>query len=113
MTEKRHYLYVPFAEKSEAKALGARFDVALKQWYFDPNKHTRQTFGKWQDHKKLVPLHERMYVYVPYGMGSEAKSSGCRFDWDRKRWYVDTTTNIQVPFPPLDEKKRKPEEVKC
>lgn len=27
------YLNVPFEEKEEAKCLGARFDVARKQWY--------------------------------------------------------------------------------
>ena len=36
MSETQHertYLAVPFGEKDEAKALGARWDMAVKSWY--------------------------------------------------------------------------------
>lgn len=34
----KKYLYVPFAEKEEAKQLGARWDNDKKQWYVDTDK---------------------------------------------------------------------------
>lgn len=33
MANAKRYLEVPFAEKDEAKALGARWDPARKKWY--------------------------------------------------------------------------------
>lgn len=41
----RFYLDVPIEEKDEAKALGARWEPALKKWYCDPADKAK--FAKW------------------------------------------------------------------
>lgn len=43
----RHNLKVPFAEKDEAKKLGARWDPARKLWYID-SKLDAGLFARWQ-----------------------------------------------------------------
>jgi hypothetical protein len=35
----RNYLSVPYSDKNEAKALGAKFDWDTKQWYAPSNEH--------------------------------------------------------------------------
>ena len=42
----RTYLKVPFAEKDEAKALGARWDPARKSWYVQDAKDLA-SFERW------------------------------------------------------------------
>jgi hypothetical protein len=40
------YLNVPFAQKDEAKALGAKWDAAKKKWYVPPGVAVEQ-FERW------------------------------------------------------------------
>jgi hypothetical protein len=47
MSGSRTYLSVPFAQKDEAKALGARWDAANKKW-FVPADRDITLFTKWQ-----------------------------------------------------------------
>jgi putative DNA primase/helicase len=42
----RTYLAVPYAERHEAKAVGARWDAAKKAWYVGPEAD-RETIAKW------------------------------------------------------------------
>ncbi|WP_151636888.1 DUF5710 domain-containing protein [Noviherbaspirillum aerium] len=42
----KSYLSVPYAEKDEAKALGARWDAARKKWYA-PQGAELDRFDKW------------------------------------------------------------------
>lgn len=42
----RMNLQVPFAEKDEAKQLGARWDAARKTWYFDGDGNLAR-FARW------------------------------------------------------------------
>ena len=54
-SQMRFYLNVPFAEKDEAKVLGARWDGEKKQWYFtDPSRV--DFFSKWMPDKGDVEL---------------------------------------------------------
>jgi hypothetical protein len=46
MTSLKIYLNVPYAEKDAAKALGARWDAAVKKWYA-PNANDLALFAKW------------------------------------------------------------------
>jgi hypothetical protein len=46
MTSTKTYLNVPFAEKDTAKALGARWDAAMKKWYA-PGTADITLFAKW------------------------------------------------------------------
>jgi len=47
MTDSKIYLNVPYAEKDQAKALGARWDASRKKWYV-PNNMDISIFAKWQ-----------------------------------------------------------------
>ena len=57
------YLNVPFAEKDQAKALGARWDNLAKQW-FVPEGISAQPFVKWlpQTHALLSSLIAPIYL---------------------------------------------------
>lgn len=44
---KRTYLYVPFAEKDQAKAQGARWDSNIKRWYAQPGIDL-EPFAQWR-----------------------------------------------------------------
>ena len=47
MPDSKIYLNVPFAQKDEAKALGARWDAVKKKWYAAANKDIT-LFARWQ-----------------------------------------------------------------
>ncbi|MEI8571088.1 hypothetical protein U737_02240 [Methylomonas sp. LW13] len=63
MADAKTYLNVPYAEKDAAKALGARWDAAVKKWYVPANKDVA-LFAKWQMESEIGQL-----------PGGEAKSS--------------------------------------
>lgn len=43
----RFYLNVPYAQKDEAKQLGAKWDPERKSWYYDGNPEGYINFAKW------------------------------------------------------------------
>lgn len=46
---KRIDLRVPYSEKDEAKALGARWDASVKKWYtLSSNPNHRELLNRWQ-----------------------------------------------------------------
>jgi Domain of unknown function (DUF5710) len=47
MADSKTYLNVPFAQKDAAKALGARWDAAIKKWYVLADKDIT-LFTQWQ-----------------------------------------------------------------
>ncbi|TAN70217.1 MAG: hypothetical protein EPN17_06325 [Methylobacter sp.] len=47
MADSKIYLNVPFAQKDEAKALGARWDAIKKKWFVPTDKDVT-LFTKWQ-----------------------------------------------------------------
>jgi len=47
MPDTKTYLKVPYAQKDEAKALGARWDATIKKWYIPADKDIA-LFAKWQ-----------------------------------------------------------------
>jgi len=46
MPSSKTYLNVPYAEKDQAKALGAKWDASIKKWYAPAGVDISQ-FGKW------------------------------------------------------------------
>ena len=42
----RFYIACPFADKDDAKSLGARWDMDARKWYV-PNDVDRNLFKKW------------------------------------------------------------------
>ncbi|OAI02326.1 hypothetical protein A1353_16160 [Methylomonas methanica] len=55
MADAKTYLNVPYAEKDAAKALGARWDAAVKKWYVPANKDMA-LFAKWQTESSVAQL---------------------------------------------------------
>jgi Domain of unknown function (DUF5710) len=53
MTDSKTYLNVPFAQKDEAKALGARWDAVEKKW-FVPSDKDITLFARWQTESGAV-----------------------------------------------------------
>ena len=53
MADSKIYLNVPFAQKDEAKALGARWDPAPKKWFVPADKDIT-LFAKWQTESGAV-----------------------------------------------------------
>ncbi|MGZ5054602.1 MAG: DUF5710 domain-containing protein [Methylobacter sp.] len=47
MPDSKIYLNVPFAQKDEAKTLGARWDAVKKKWYATASKDIT-LFARWQ-----------------------------------------------------------------
>jgi hypothetical protein len=47
MADSKIYLNVPFAQKDEAKALGARWDAIKKKWFVPADKDIA-LFARWQ-----------------------------------------------------------------
>lgn len=117
---KRIYILVPYAEKNEAKALGAKYDKNKYSWYI-PENVDPALFSKWKinenikmdnemDEKNAVEkdanatsnnltteIKDKVYIAVPFDLKDEAKSMGAKWDNERKSWYVssDNTEVIQ------------------
>lgn len=62
------YLNVPFAEKDAAKKLGAKWDPALKKWYYHGEVSKYVNFARWllDGREQVVIAHE--YVYLVEGI---------------------------------------------
>lgn len=70
------YLYVPFDDKDEAKALGARWDGSERLW-FAPAGADLPSFARWP-----------ICLDVPFEQKDEAKAAGARWDGKRRRWHT-------------------------
>eukprot|EP01039_Chlorochromonas_danica_P003086 gene3086-3374_t len=89
------YLNVPFAEKAEAKQMGARWDTTCKSWYayaddlrllerwpvnLDPNKRLLNM--------KSNEVTKKVFLQVPFEEKDEAKALGAKYDMETKKWYA-------------------------
>lgn len=84
----RQYIDVPYKEKDEAKALGARWDRKARSWYV-PSGADVAAFSKWsQSQPQDVDGSKREYLAVPYSERKAAKAAGARWDKQAKSWYV-------------------------
>ena len=88
------YLNVPFADKDQAKALGARFDGAKKLWYV-PKGADLSKFERWLNGGKAVKSVKKIMLSVPYEDKDQAKALGARFDGGAKKWYITTLQNLE------------------
>lgn len=61
------YLNVPFAEKDEAKASGARWDSSNKKWYYKGNTRYLYKFKKWLPDADMLAYNE---IYIIKGSRS-------------------------------------------
>lgn len=83
-----HFLQVPYAEKDEAKALGARWNAERKQWYYYGEEDGR--FEKWtptpvMQLSDLSEEQQSMIALAKTGMGSCMLHSP-----DARQWKVST-----------------------
>ncbi len=81
------YLNVPFEDKDQVKALGARWDNDRKCWYA-PKGADLSKFTNWMGDGKVPSQVKKAWLDVPFDDKDEAKSMGARWDKDKKRWYV-------------------------
>ena len=95
----RRYLAVPYAEKVQAKALGAKWDPNAKSWY-DPGPDINAQLNKWLKDPvtptivaPVIKVAERKYLNVPYANKDEAKSLGAKWDMQAKLWYDPVGSN--------------------
>lgn len=89
------YLSVPFADKDEAKTLGARFDMSKKCWYVPAEKEVAP-FSKWMSGDKAVKSIKKMYLTVPFADKDVVKGLGAKWDPDKKKWYIMSNTNTEL-----------------
>ena len=95
-SEVNTYLDVPFAEKDEAKALGARFDMTQKMWYVPKGKDVA-AFAKWAPSQNITSV-KKVYVNVPFSMKDEVKAAGAYWDGNKKKWYFQSTNKRLQEF---------------
>lgn len=87
-SEVETYIQIPYDDRDEAKALGARFDGNTKCWYIpkgtDPTK-----FTKWKQLKEAPKAgsKKKHYIKVSFDEKDEVKALGARFDGEKKSWY--------------------------
>lgn len=98
---------VPYQERNEAKALGAKWDRSEQTW-FVPAGVSLDKFAKWnggeaaavaQDAppQKATPdrLAERQELAVPYKDRAEAKAAGAKWDKEKKTWYAEAGADME------------------
>lgn len=92
-TGARIYIDVPYREKEEAKALGAKWDRQEQSWYIPADKDG-SAFAKWKQRDASAPREsrkpeeERVYLAVPYGERKSAKAAGAVWDQSARSWYA-------------------------
>lgn len=76
--EKRLYLIVPYVEKEQAKAVGAKWDKAAKSWYADRNKVDLQKIEKWLPKNAVnnVSIHTPQEQFTQFLSSLGAVTSG-------------------------------------
>lgn len=102
----RHYINVPFREKDEAKALGARWDRREQAWYIpqglDPAPFEKYARPAGADGAVVTAISAqsntdgvssnvagaRQYLAVPYGERMMAKAAGAEWDRSARSWYA-------------------------
>jgi len=77
MAESKTYLNVPFAQKDEAKALGARWDAVQKKWFVPADKDVA-LFAKWQAESGAVESPRAKTSSSPISSSSKKSASGVK-----------------------------------
>jgi antirestriction protein ArdC/phage/plasmid primase-like uncharacterized protein len=108
--EQRTNLVVPYAERSEARAAGARWDRTARVW-FAPKGIDLGPVARWMPSEKnqseqkpaaevagdKKEAGERTYLAVPYREKNEARQLGAQWDKGCKAWFVPPGISIE-PF---------------
>ena len=108
----RLLISVPYREKDEAKALGAKWDRKEQSWYLSSGIDTGP-FAKWMparpddaapgpqqpspaaDSQQVErPVEDRQYLAVPYRARTEARAAGAQWDPVAKSWYAGNQADM-------------------
>ncbi|PPC90846.1 MAG: hypothetical protein CTY34_06195 [Methylobacter sp.] len=102
------FITVPFREKEDAKALGAKWDRQQTSWYI-PAGVDQSAFSKWLQpagEVKVTPAisseaaesttSDKLYLAVPYAERFAAKQAGAKWDAGAKSWYVSHNANMET-----------------
>ncbi|VTU46125.1 DNA primase TraC (plasmid) [Variovorax sp. SRS16] len=109
----RDFINVPFKERNEAKALGAKWDRAEQSWYV-PASVDLTAFSKWEKGLASTAVvgsasaqaagadperksaNKRQYLAVPYGERELAKQAGALWDRAVKSWYAGANADPEM-----------------
>lgn len=102
----RVFINVPFKEKDQAKALGAKWDRSVQSWYI-PDDSQAATFAQWPsktlDADQPALSHQastsnqqptRTYLAVPYKMRETVKTLGAKWDKGAKSWFIPAKAKL-------------------
>ncbi|GIU51772.1 hypothetical protein TUM4438_42570 [Shewanella sairae] len=81
------YLDVPYKEKDQVKALGAKWDKQTSHWCV-PKGTDLTPFNQWP---VTTPTTTKHYLAVPYEERNEAKAAGAKWDKQQSAWYINTS----------------------
>ncbi|MBY0241070.1 MAG: toprim domain-containing protein, partial [Burkholderiaceae bacterium] len=107
----RVYIQVPYSEKDQAKALGARWDRQEQSWYVPPgadlasfSKYAQQAAKSGRDGEngqggegsegREVDAPARQYLAVPYAERHQAKAAGAEWDKGAQCWYAGQAADM-------------------
>lgn len=97
------YVQIPYADRAQAKMLGAKWDKEEKSWYIPPGVN-QEPFRKWLDSaisqaQKVTtnnPAKEKTFINVPFQEKNDARALGARWDREQKSWYIPEGVNIAL-----------------
>ncbi|WP_047533036.1 zincin-like metallopeptidase domain-containing protein [Shewanella sp. ZOR0012] len=89
------FIDVPFKEKDEAKAAGARWDRSAGYWSIDKSELSKLN-DKWPVVQVEAKPETKLFIAVPYSEKDEAKRIGAKWDKHQKSWYVDPNTDKKL-----------------
>jgi antirestriction protein ArdC/phage/plasmid primase-like uncharacterized protein len=95
--QEKTYINVPFKEKEQVKALGAKWDKGQQSWYV-PAGIEIEKFAKWlpESNQQQTVSNQRQYLAVPYEKRGEAKAAGAVWDKAAKSWYAGNNADMDV-----------------
>jgi hypothetical protein len=77
MADSKIYLNVPFAQKDEAKALGARWDAVEKKWFVSADKDIL-LFARWQPESGAAQSPSSKTASAKTGSSSKKSANGVK-----------------------------------
>jgi uncharacterized protein DUF5710/SNF2 domain-containing protein len=91
------YLEVPYAQKEEAKLLGARWDLREKLWYF-PGEVLPAELEQFRPSARAPGLSEKLVLDIPFSSREIATKAGARWDSEHQVYYFDKGPGHDLPM---------------
>jgi hypothetical protein len=90
------YLDVPYAQKDEAKPLGARWDPKVKLWYF-PGDLLPEELERYRPKTGPRSPVETVVLNIPFGYREIAAKAGAKWDPDSKSYLFEKQVGQPLP----------------